>query len=262
MKKRIEDLVVVSNRRLNREFFVLKLASSAGISDIFPGQFAEVRIDGSPSTFLRRPFSFYDVDFKKSTVDLLIKFAGSGTEQLSKIKPGEKINLIYPLGNSFSTPNGSRVLLTGGGTGVAPLLFLGKYLLEKHAVKPQFLFGFRTSDLIVEIDRFEALGKVDITTEDGSFGYKGLVTHHPVISNELSKFTMIYACGPEAMIKEVSKFARISHVNCEVSLENLMGCGFGACLCCVVDTIDKGNVNTCTEGPVFNTKNLKWLNLK
>ena len=258
MKKLIEDLLVVSNKKLNPEFFVMRLLSPSKINEILPGQFVEVRIDGSPSTFLRRPFSVYSIEPRKNIIELLIRNAGPGSAHLAQLKKDQTINLIYPLGNSFSIPSKPNVLLVGGGTGVAPMLFLGMNLVEKQGIKPQFLLGYRTSGLIVEKDRFEAVGKTHITTEDGSYGYKGLVIHHPVITSNPLHFNQIYACGPEAMMKEVAKIAHRNNISCEVSLENLMGCGFGACLCCIVDTIEKGNINTCTEGPVFNTKNLKW----
>ena len=256
--KRIEDLKVVRNKRLNSEFYVLKLFSSQGIPEILPGQFAQVRIDGSTDTFLRRPFSIYDVDYKENTLELLIKIAGKGTYKLASIETGQKLNLIYPLGNHFSKPDKPSVLLVGGGTGVAPLLILGKYLKEKYSFEIQYLLGYRCSELIVEKERFETIGKVHITTEDGSYGFKGLVIQHPVISETPLSFDRVYTCGPEIMMKKVANIARKNKIECEVSVENLMGCGFGACLCCVVDTVDKGNINTCTEGPVFNIKTLKW----
>ena len=99
-----------------------------------------------------------------------------------------------------------------------------------------------------------------LTTEDGSAGEKGLVTQHSLLKASDSPFDMIYTCGPEVMMKAVARIALNHKISCEVSLENLMGCGIGACLCCVVDTVDKGNVNTCTEGPVFNIRRLKWQN--
>jgi len=254
MKKRIEDLTVIENKSLNSEFFVLNLQADTSLPKILPGQFAEVRVDGSPSTFLRRPISIYDVDSKTNSLYLLIKIAGKGTKQLSFLEKGNKLNLIYPLGNYFSLPSGNRVLLIGGGTGVAPMLILGKYLKEK-GLKPQFLLGYRSSELIIENEKFEALGKVHLTTEDGTSGKKGFVIDHPVIDQE---FDMIYTCGPEIMMQAVANIAKEHNISCEVSLENLMGCGIGACLCCVVDTKDQGNINTCTEGPVFNSKRLKW----
>lgn len=254
MKKRIEDLTVIENNSLNSEFFVLKLQADSTLPKILPGQFAEVRVDGSPSTFLRRPLSIYDVDYSNNLLYLLIKIAGNGTKQLSFLEKGNKLNLIYPLGNYFSLPSGNRVLLIGGGTGVAPMLILGKHLMQQ-GIEPQFLLGYRSTELIIENEKFEALGKVYLTTEDGTSGHKGFVIDHPVIDQE---YDMIYTCGPEIMMKAVANIAEEHNILCEVSLENLMGCGIGACLCCVVDTKDQGNINTCTEGPVFNSKRLKW----
>ncbi len=258
MKKRIEDLTVIENKRLNDEFFVLRLHSNDTFSEILPGQFAEVRVDGNPSTFLRRPISIYDIDYRTNEIFLLIKIAGDGTRQLSQLNSGDKLNLVYPLGNSFSKPAGKRVLLIGGGTGVAPMLILGKYLKEKHNIEPHFLLGYRSDKLIIEQEKFEAVGKVHLTTENGSAGHKGFVIDHSILDQEYPGFDMIYTCGPEIMMKAVAKKAKEMKIPCEVSLENLMGCGIGACLCCIVDTVDKGNVNTCTEGPIFNASRLKW----
>ncbi len=255
MKKRIEDLTVTENTSLNSEFFVLSLQSESPLPEILPGQFAEVRVDGSPATFLRRPLSVYDADYDNNTLYLLIKIAGEGTRHLSFLMKGNKLNLVYPLGNSFSKPSGERVLLVGGGTGVAPMLLLGRYLKKQFDIKPEFLLGYRSAGLVIENEKFEAVGKVHLTTEDGTAGHKGLVIDHPAMSEP---YDMIYTCGPEIMMKAVVKIAGKQNISCEVSLENLMGCGIGACLCCVVDTVDQGNVNTCTEGPVFNSKRLKW----
>jgi dihydroorotate dehydrogenase electron transfer subunit len=258
MKKRVENLTVVENRRLNNEFFVLTLKSQDGIPDILPGQFAEVRVDDSPTTFLRRPFSVYDVDYSENTLDLLIKIAGNGTAKMSFLRQGDIVNLIYPLGNSFSRPEGPNVLLVGGGTGVAPLLLLGKYLIKQWDINPRFLLGYRSNDLIVEKQRFESIGEVYFTTDNGSEGQKGFVTKHSLLGKDIAQFDRLYACGPEVMMKAIARIACEKNIPCEVSLENLMGCGFGACLCCIADTTDKGNVNTCTEGPVFNVQRLKW----
>jgi dihydroorotate dehydrogenase electron transfer subunit len=258
MKKRIEDFSVVDNRSLNEEYFILQLQSIGSIPEILPGQFAQVKIEGSPNTFLRRPLSIYDVDYNNNTLLLLIKIVGDGSFRLSLQKRGDLVNLIYPLGNSFSKPKGRNVLLIGGGTGVAPLLLLGKYLQEKFGIIPNFLLGYRSDHLIIEIDKFKAVGKVYITTEDGSAGHKGFVIDHPLLNNDKDKIDMIYTCGPELMMKGIAAYALNNDIECEASLENLMGCGIGACLCCIVDTIDRGNVNTCTEGPIFNSEKLKW----
>jgi len=257
IKKRIEDFRIIENKRLNEEFFVLKLQSYSKIPEIYPGQFAQVRIDDSPSTFLRRPISIYHADYENNVIELLIKIVGDGSRRLNELTVGENVNIIYPLGNCFSKPAGPNVLLVGGGTGVAPMLILGKYLKDVWKINPKFLLGYRSDKLIVEKHRFEELGTVYITTEDGSVGHKGYVTQHSVLKNKHG-FDLIYACGPEIMMRAVAKIAHESDTPCEVSLENLMGCGIGACLCCIVDTKDKGNVNTCTEGPIFNSERLKW----
>jgi len=255
MAKRIEDFTVKANRRLNNDLFVLELTGNNYLPALKPGQFLQVKVEGSPSTFLRRPVSIHDVDYDQNTIHLLIQIAGKGTEALSGIKEGEKLNIIYPLGNSFSLPaENARTLLVGGGCGVAPLLFLGKYLKSK-GYKPEILLGFRNSDRIIEYDEYSSIGPVYLTTEDGSKGEKGFVTDHSVLMER--RFDHICCCGPEPMMKAVAGYCSRNEIHCEVSLEHLMACGFGVCLCCVVNTV-KGNLCTCTDGPVFNTKELKW----
>jgi dihydroorotate dehydrogenase electron transfer subunit len=255
MKKRIEDLEVIENKRISSDFFVLVLSGNDKIPDLLPGQFAQVRVDGSPETFLRRPISIHDVDYESNTLKLLIQIAGKGTKTLSNLRTGDILNLIYPLGNSFSLPaKNEKTLLVGGGCGVAPLLFLGKYLKSLGYV-PDILLGFRNSDRIIEYEEYLKIGAVFLTTEDGSKGEKGFVTHHSIFSG--AGYDRIYCCGPEAMMKLVAHYCRNNHISCEVSLENLMACGIGACLCCIVDTV-KGNLCTCIDGPVFNISDLKW----
>jgi dihydroorotate dehydrogenase electron transfer subunit len=255
MAKHIADLKVIENKRLNDDFFILELSSPDKLPELKPGQFAQVRIEASPDTFLRRPISIHDVDYGKNTFKLLIQIAGNGTRTLSKINPGEFLNIIYPLGNSFSLPEpNEKVLIAGGGCGVAPLLYLGKYLKLNNCT-PDVLLGFRNSERITELDQYFNLGKVFITTEDGSRGEKGYITNHPVLTSE--SYSRIYCCGPDSMMKAIAKHCRKNNIICEVSLENLMACGIGACLCCVVDTV-KGHLCTCIDGPVFNINQLKW----
>jgi dihydroorotate dehydrogenase electron transfer subunit len=255
MAKRIEDFKVIDNKRINNDFFVLELLSRVKLPELKPGQFAQVRVDGSPDTFLRRPLSIHDVDYEKNTIKFLIQIAGKGTETLSKLRKSDIINIIYPLGNSFKLPDsGEKVLLVGGGCGIAPLLYLGKYLKTNGNI-PDILLGFRNKERIIEYEEYLGIGKVFVTTEDGSEGEKGFVTEHSILS--VYKYDRIYCCGPDSMMKAVAKYSRKSNAECEVSLENLMACGIGACLCCIVDTV-KGNVCTCIDGPVFNKNDLKW----
>jgi dihydroorotate dehydrogenase electron transfer subunit len=255
MAKRIDDLKVLENKRLNKDFFILELTSDVKIPEFRPGQFAQVRIDGSPETFLRRPVSIHDVDNENNTFKFLIQIAGKGTETLSRLRSGDTLNLVYPLGNSFSMPTADeRVLLVGGGCGIAPLLFLGRYLKSNYCV-PDILLGFRNSDRIIEYEEYSKAGNVFVTTEDGSMGERGYVTSHSVFSKH--KYNRIYCCGPDSMMKAIGKYCKDRNIICEVSLENLMACGIGACLCCIVDTVN-GNLCTCIDGPVFNVNDLKW----
>jgi dihydroorotate dehydrogenase electron transfer subunit len=255
MAKTILDFQIIDNKQLNKDFFILELSSGLTLPEIGPGQFVQVHIYGSSDTFLRRPFSVHDVNYKTNSIKLLIQVAGKGTRTLSLMRKGDIINIIFPLGNSFSPPSKSeKILLVGGGCGVAPLLYLAK-TLKSNSFEFDILMGFRNRDRIIEYGEYCKLGNVFLTTEDGSEGEKGFVTHHSVLKEK--KYSRIYCCGPDSMMKAVAEYSRKHHIHCEVSLENLMACGIGVCLCCVVNTIN-GNVCSCTEGPVFNINDLKW----
>ena len=255
MAKRIEDLKIIGNNRLTPDVFVLELTGNDKLPDFKPGQFVQVKVDGSTDTFLRRPISIHDVDYGKNTFKLLIQIAGKGTEALSRLRKGDLLNLIYPLGNSFSLPEaGEKILLAGGGCGVAPLLYLGKYL-KSNGYIPDIILGFRNIERIFEFEDYLNIGKVFLTTEDGSRGEKGYITDHSIFST--GRYDRIYCCGPDPMMRAVAAYCTKNNIICEVSLEKLMGCGIGACLCCIVSTV-KGNLCTCTDGPVFNIKDIKW----
>ncbi len=254
--KKIADFTVLRYRWLNYKTYILELQSPEDLPPIEAGNFAEVQISNSPKVFLRRPFSVYDVDYESRTLSFFVKIIGEGTRLMSEARPGDKMNLIYPLGNSFSVPEKKHVLIVGGGSGIAPFILLARKLKEQHN-RITFLFGGRSADDIVLTDDFMKYGKVLIMTEDGSIGEKGLVTQHSIFSQAEFPYDSIACCGPEGMMKAVGKMASKKGIPCEASLENTMACGFGACLCCVVETVN-GNKCVCTEGPVFNVNNLKW----
>ncbi|MEG2555073.1 MAG: dihydroorotate dehydrogenase electron transfer subunit [Odoribacter sp.] len=251
--KKIIDFTVKEKRRLNADTFLLILHSME-IPEIKAGQFVNVKIEDAPSTFLRRPISVHDVDPMKGLLYLLIKIAGKGTAKLSELEPNDKLNIILPLGNSFTQPTDGRCLLVGGGVGIAPLLHLAKELKEKK-IQPVLLIGTRTAQDVVLKEEFEKYATVYYTTEDGSLGEKGYPTQHSILNEP---FDHIFCCGPEPMMKAVARYAYSKHIDCEVSLENMMACGIGACLCCVNDT-RAGHKCVCTDGPIFNINDLKWL---
>jgi len=259
--KKMLDLVVTENNKLNQNYCLIKLTTTDNsiLPDMFPGQFAEVKVDNSPSTYLRRPISVNYVDKTTNELWLLVQVIGEGTRKMCGWEAGDIVNLLLPLGNSFTTPekeNGQELLLIGGGVGTAPMLFLGAYLNEK-GYSPKFLLGARSKNDLLQLDDFAKYGEVFCTTEDGSFGEKGYVTDHSVLNNV--RFSQIYTCGPKPMMVAVARYANANKISCEVSLENLMACGFGVCLCCVEKTRE-GNACVCTEGPVFNIEKLTWIN--
>ena len=259
MKKYILDMKVTENTRLHKNYCLLKLTSEEVLPDMLPGQFVEVRVENSPTTFLRRPISVNFVDKETNELWLLIQLVGDGTRKMAEYQPGDRVNILLPLGNGFSLPEKTeqKLLLIGGGVGTAPLLYLGSQL-KAAGFDPAFLLGARSKEDVLQLDQFQAIGVVHITTEDGSLGEKGYVTNHSILGQ--THFDRIYTCGPKPMMVAVAKYADKESILCEASLENTMACGIGACLCCVEKTKEGHHVCVCTEGPVFNINQLTWLN--
>lgn len=255
MKKYILDLELRHISEPRPGYAVLQLTDPRGpLPAMVPGQFVEVRVDGSPSTFLRRPISINFVDREANELWLLVHAVGEGTRTLAHLKEGDVVNVVLPLGHGFTMQASKSYLLVGGGVGTAPLLYLGQELASMGC-KPTFLLGARTADDLLQLDLFRRLGEVFVTTEDGSDGERGFVTQHSLWTS--ASFDRICTCGPKPMMVAVARLAREKGIACEASLENMMACGLGACLCCVEDTTD-GNVCVCKEGPVFSTDKLKW----
>ena len=255
MKKFLIDFKIVKNERLSDSYSLFVLEPINGeLPEMHPGQFVQVEVPNSKSTYLRRPISINYVDYANNQLWLLVRKAGEGTSSLMKLAENNIVNLMLPLGNGFTIFPGETMLLIGGGVGVAPLLYLGKKAKEAGA-NVKFLLGARTENDLLELEKFEAVGDVFVSTENGGKGEKGFVTQHSVLNS--GSFSRIACCGPMPMMKAVAKIAKEKSIECEVSLENVMACGLGACLCCVEDTVE-GNVCVCKEGPVFNIKRLKW----
>ncbi|MGM9716068.1 MAG: dihydroorotate dehydrogenase electron transfer subunit [Prevotella sp.] len=256
MKKTCLDLMVSSVEQLNEKYVLLKLTHSEPLPPMLPGQFVEVSVGQSLTTFLRRPISINYYDAATNELWLLVAVVGDGTRQLSQVRVGDCVNCLLPLGNGFTMPQSAseRILLVGGGVGVAPLLYFGQKIKEMGG-QPTFLLGARSKKDLLELAEFERLGEVYVTTEDGTLGEKGFVTTHSILDKV--RFDQISCCGPKPMMVAVARYAIKADIACEVSLENLMACGLGACLCCVEKTVE-GNLCVCKEGPVFNIKRLLW----
>ena len=257
MRKYILDLRVTSVEQLGERYLLLMATNPSGcLPQMCPGQFAQLRIDGSRDTFLRRPISLHCVDYGKNEVGFLVQKVGKGTASLWEMRPGSVLNAVLPLGKGFTMPTSpeQKVLLVGGGVGIAPLLFMGQEM-QKVGARPTFLLGARSKSDLIRLDAYRACGDVYVTTEDGSEGEKGFVTQHNILQRE--RFDNIAVCGPKPMMMAMASYAKQKDIPCEVSLENMMACGLGACLCCVEATTD-GNVCVCKEGPVFDVGKLKW----
>lgn len=256
MKKYVLDLTVASVEQLSDRYVLLKLGDDKPLPEMLPGQFVEVRIDNSPHTMLRRPISINYVDTDNNQLWLLVAAIGEGTRRLASLQIGDKLNCILPLGRGFTMPvnKEQRILLVGGGVGVAPLLYFGAKL-QKMGIRPSFLLGARSASDLLLLDSFKALGDVYVTTEDGSLGERGFVTNHSVLRSV--RFDRISTCGPKPMMVAVARYSFKEDIPCEASLENMMACGLGACLCCVEKTTE-GNLCVCKEGPVFDTRKLMW----
>jgi dihydroorotate dehydrogenase electron transfer subunit len=250
---------IVSNERDTDSYFRLVLREPQIAPLIQPGQFAHVRILPLKVALLRRPFSIFQV--AGDTFSILYKTVGKGTDALLQMRVGEELNAIAPLGHGFSIPKsgGEIPLLVAGGYGMAAMFLLAQRSPQKGIV---FVGGRRSVDILCEKE-FTALGwDVRVTTEDGSHGEKGLVTQ-PLIA-EL-KHTVdrrkLFACGPTPMLKAVGKIAEDFNVPAELSMDEHMCCGIGVCLTCVVP-IKTGDSweyqRTCTEGPVFDSREIIW----
>lgn len=250
--KHCDNFVVSEKKFLNSSFFKLKLKSKKTLPEINPGQFVEVQVNSDSKVLLRRPISINDVDFQTNEISLIIQTVGQGTKELAKINEGEEMNLVYPLGNGFNI-EGENPLLVGGGVGIAPLLYLAKNFHAK-GIKPKVLLGFRSQEQMIDLEEYEKYADVYISTQDGSVGSKGLVTENEIFTQS---YDTIYTCGPTPMMKAISDYSLKNNIKCYASLENKMACGIGACLCCVQNTTE-GHKCTCTEGPVFNVKDIIW----
>jgi dihydroorotate dehydrogenase electron transfer subunit len=227
-----------------------------------PGQFVMLKVADGTFPLLRRPLSIHDAG--AGGIELFFKVAGQGTEILSKKQPGESLDLIGPLGKGFTISEkmtGKRAFCVGGGRGIAPIYFLARELGAVGA-RPIVFYGGRKLIDIPLRDKFEKAGmELHCSTDDGSFGFGGLVTELVVRELERMKPDIIYACGPDAMMKALASLAAKHGVPAEFSLESVMGCGIGACWGCVhriKNESGDGWTKICEEGPVFPRERILW----
>lgn len=234
---------VISNEKIARGVYKLALDADGGMIER-PGQFVKI---GVPGFFLKRPMSV--CDFENGVLTVIYKVLGKGTDALTKVKINEKLEILMPLGNGFEIEQAcKRTALFGGGVGLPPMYFLAKALL-KQGKEVEVLAGFNCGDEVFLVEELKDLGcKVQVATMDGACGQKGTVT------SLQAEYDYFYACGPTAMLKAVSAMNKIPG---QLSLEERMGCGFGACMGCSIMTA-AGAKRVCKEGPVFYKEDLIW----
>jgi len=233
-----------------------------------PGQFVSLRVTEGMQPLLRRPFSLHSVDRSDGNILILYWVVGTGTELLSHARPGQPLDVMGPLGNGFRAASGDpvssggRCILVGGGSGLAPLLFLAE-TLTKEERPPMVVLGGRSARHLVRIRAFERCSsRLMLATEDGTAGTKGFVTA-PLrgVQPDAERSTVVYACGPVPMLRAVGELADARNWDCFVSLEAMMACGLGACLGCAVKVRRPEGVaflRACADGPVFPAREVVW----
>jgi len=259
--KHQETAKLLANTKIAPDHYRITLSASRISKEAIPGQFIMAKVGSGTDPLLRRPLSFNLIDREKGTIDILFKVVGKGTGMLSEMGPGMDLDIIGPLGNGFKLDTSKEVaVIVGGGVGIAPMLALANEAKKK--IKAVYaLIGANNINSVICEDDFRKIGcETIVATDDGTYGNKGLASELllAVISSKLSPInTHIYACGPRPMIKALEDISSQFNVPCQVSLEEWMGCGFGACNGCTVNT-KNGYKKVCSDGPVFDSKELLW----
>lgn len=243
---------IIEKKESAKDIFDLTLSCKDMSELANPGQFVHISV---PGFFLRRPISICDIDKDKGTIRIVFQIRGKGTDALSKFELGEKLDMMGPLGNGFKLLDKSKkAIVIGGGIGTPPMLATAKHYGENATA----ISGFRTKELVILQDDFKTQGsKTILCTDDGTAGEKGFVTDALLKCIEEDMPDIIYACGPVVMLKEVAKIAEENEIRCQISLEERMACGVGACLGCAVKMTRNGQEfygHVCKNGPVFESK--------
>lgn len=260
-----EQARILKNECVGPNLYLMVLASPAIAATIEPGQFVHMKVPGMEAHILRRPFSVYARDAAAGTLDILYQAVGFGSTHMVELQTeSQSVELIGPVGRTWQPPEqAARALLVGGGVGAAPLFMLCESLVAA-GVRTDVVLGAQTEAALTCRARYEDLLEQPpcCATDDGSFGREGFCTS--LVQEALDQarethdpYDYLAVCGPEPLMKIVSGMAADAGVACEVSMEKRMACGVGACLSCVVDTVD-GKKRACVDGPVFDARKVVW----
>jgi len=260
---------ILSKKEVVQNIYLMRLKAPEIVQNALPGQFIHIKCSKDNYPLLRRPLSIHRIDREKGEIFILFQVMGEGTKLLADRTIEDDLDIMGPIGNGFNIyPESKKIMIVGGGIGVAPLLALCEESIMQGK-EVQVLIGALKKELVIGEESFKILGaKVDIATDDGSYQYKGLVTDLlERIIKEGWLADQIFACGPKPMLKKISEIALQANINYQVSLEERMACGIGACLGCVckIKTKDKKECKVkyeykrvCVDGPVFKASEVVW----
>ena len=263
---------ILTKEEVAPNIHLIRLNAPAIAQEALPGQFIHIKCSVDNYPLLRRPISIHRINKKKGEIYILFQVMGEGTKLLAQKEVGDNLDILGPIGNGFNIyPESKKIMIIGGGIGVAPLLALCEESIRK-VKEVRVLIGALKKELVIGEENFRELGaKVDVATDDGSYKYKCLVTDllEATIIKEGWLGDQIFACGPKPMLKKISEIALQANINCQVSLEERMGCGIGACLGCVckIKAKEKNNnqnqikyiyKRVCVDGPIFEGSEVIW----
>lgn len=248
---------VLENRQISPDFYQLKFVwkEEWGIPQI--GNFLELKVSESTAPLLRRPFAFSN--YSNEVGEIIYQLRGESTKLLSKKQNGDEVDIIAPIGNSFTYENTTKtVFAIAGGVGVGPILFAAKKAKEEGK-KVVFITGYRNSELVPDTSIFDGVETV-ICTDDGSMGFGGnVVDYLKTVDKKEFENSIIWSCGPIPMLKGIHTFSQEKNITALVSMEEMMACGIGACMGCVIETNDtRGMARVCKDGPIFESDIVKW----
>lgn len=259
-----EDTRIEGNAKVGPGLFMLEVSAPGIAGSILPGQFVHMKVPNMDGHILRRPFSVFAKDDARGTMEILYQVVGYGTDKMTLLEPGDHAEMIGPVGRCWSPADDVRkALLVGGGVGAAPLFMLAEQLVA-DGVETHVVLGASTADTLVCRPRYDGLAceRFAFATDDGTLGRSGFCTSLAEeaieeVANSGKPFDYAAVCGPEPLMKIVSKMALDAGIPCQVSMEKRMACGIGACLSCVVETSD-GKKRACVDGPIFDAEEIVW----
>ena len=260
---------VLFKEEVSPNIYLMKLKTPEIAQDALPGQFIHIKCSTDNYPLLRRPLSIHRIDKEKGEIYILFQVVGEGTKLLSQKVVGDDLDIIGPIGNGFNVyPESKKIMIIGGGIGVAPLLALAEESIAQGK-EVRVLIGALKKELIIGEESFKRLGaRVDVATDDGSYKYKGFVTD--LLEEAIQEGWLpdqIFSCGPRPMLKKIANISSDAHIDCQVSLEERMACGIGACLGCVCkiknedkkqDKVKYEYKRVCIDGPIFEGSEVVW----